>query len=262
MMHITDFSHSFYVWRIDLKKKDATTISHKQQYTMNHIRTPLECRCWITESGDDEPIEYALGAACKTERVNVTEGIWLDPNADFHPVGSSRGLFLRIKSWDRVDKGVMYYPPSRGEQPERNVGRAEEAFDFQRVEVQTREARELDDVTQIVTAINAGRVLVSRTTFEIRGGHQVQLEYPVKTINSSDHDGFYQIDTGPVLFPDLTLGHKHMIGNLRLAYVAHNAPDWAEFLLNVPVDLTDDLRVNHYAMAQRVDAKNTLYEVV
>ena len=83
-----------------------------------------------------------------------------------------------------------------------------------------------------------------------------------QAVYCDDHDGYYQLDTGPVLFPDLSLGHEAMIGNLRLAYVAHNAPDWAEFLLNVPVSIADDMRVNHYAQPQRVDAVNTLYEGV
>ncbi|MAE66914.1 MAG: hypothetical protein CMJ18_21865 [Phycisphaeraceae bacterium] len=228
---------------------------------MNHVRAPLECLCWITESEGDEPIRYALATACKAERVNVDEDIWLEPNADFHPVGADNGLFLRIKSWDRADKGVMYYPPSRGVQPERNVGVADEAFDFQRIEVRTRQARLLEDVDQVIAAILEGRPLVARSAFSPDGVRCVLLEYPVKTINTSDRDGYYQVDTGPVLFPDLSLSHEHMIGNLRLAYVAHNAPDWAEFLLNVPVPVTDDVRVNHFAKAQRVDAVNTLFEV-
>ena len=54
------------------------------------------------------------------------------------------------------------------------------------------------------------------------------IEYPVKTINVSERDRYYQVDTGPVLFPDLSIGHESFVGNFRLAYIAHNCADWAE----------------------------------
>ena len=64
-----------------------------------------------------------------------------------------------------------------------------------------------------------------------------------------------------MLFPDLSLGEEALIANLRLAYVAHNAPDWAEFLVNVPTPLTEEIAVHHYSKPQRVKAKNTMLDV-
>ncbi len=260
-MEVCDFSHSFLRWRIDLDKKSAKTVSHKQNCTLNDIRAPLECRCLYTQAQSGRCTEYALGAACKTERVNVDRDIWLDPNADFHPIGSDE-YYLRIKSWDRCDKGVMLYPPSLGVQSERQVGRIADTFDCHFIHVEITKGRILETAEQIFQAVVEYKTLVCHTEFELENADLVQLQYPVKTINVSDRDGFYQVDTGPVLFPDLTIGHEKPLGNLRLAYIAHNCPDWAEFVVNVPTPLTEEISVNHYSKAVRVvTTKNTMIEV-
>ena len=246
---VCDFSRSYHVWRIDLASRPMVTVSQKQPFTINQVRVPLECRCTL------DGTEFVLGTACKTEKVNVERDIWMVPNADFHPIASETE-YLRIKSWDCCDKGIMLDPPSRGPQPERGTGKAEEAFVFQRIEVRTVEARELTTTDEIVEAAMGSSPLVAQTEFRIDGGTEVVLEYPVKTINFSDKDGFYQVDTGPVLFPK-TSG----IDGLHLAYIAHNAPGWAEFLVNEPTPLTGEISVNHYSRPVRVDARIRMYAI-
>lgn len=78
--------------------------------------------------------QYVLGAACKAERVNVERDIWIDPNADYNPIASDE-FYMRIKSWDRCEKRVMYYPPSRGVQPERQPGRVSDAYERQLTQI-------------------------------------------------------------------------------------------------------------------------------
>ena len=73
---------------------------------------------------------------------------------------------------------------------------------------------------------------------------------------------FSQVDTGPVLWPDLSIGHELFIGNFRLAFIAHNGPDWAELIVNVPTSATDDVEVHHFSKPVRLETKNTMFEVV
>lgn len=247
---VCDFSRSYHIWRVDIESRPLVTVSEKQPFSVNHVRTPLECRCHLNGT------EYVLGAACKTEKVNVERDIWMIPNADFHPVGSETE-YLRIKSWDRCDKGVMLDPPSRGEAPERRWGKAADAYDLQYNEIRLTEARELTTTEGIVTAGLGTNPMVARTEFTIDDGTEVVLEYPVKSINVSDKDNFYQVDTGPVLFP-----RTGGIEGLFLAYIGHNASDWAEFLVNEPTPLTDEISVNHYSRPVRVDVRNRMYEIM
>ena len=72
----------------------------------------------------------------------------------------------------------------------------------------------------------------------------------------------YQVDTGPVLFPDLSIGHDQFVGNFRLAYVAHNCPTWAEFIVNVPTRVADGIDVDHYSKPVRQDVRNEMIELV
>jgi hypothetical protein len=249
---VCDFSRSYYIWQVNLESRPLVTVSERQPFTLNYVRVPLECRCHLRFPGEDRDTQYVLGAACKTERVNVKRDVWMMPNADYQPVASETE-YLRIKSWDRCDKGVLLDPPARGPQLERQVGRAEDAYDFQRVDLRAGNARELRSTGEIIETALGGDPLTSRTEYETDEGVRVRIEYPVKAINVSEKDGYYHVDTGPVLFYDASIGHERPIGNLRLAYVAHNAPDWAEFIVNVPTPLNDEISVNHYARPVRVD---------
>ena len=95
-------------------------------------------------------------------------------------------------------------------------------------------------------------------------GYEVVIEHPVKTINTSEREGVYQTDTGPVLLPDLRdariAGEAALVGCLDLAYSAFNARDWAEFIVMAPTPLTSELSVNHYSLPRRIEhVRNTLW---
>ena len=249
-MQICDFQRSFLTFRIDATKQEAITHSHKAALTLNNARIALECRCIISADGEDT--EYVLGASCKTERCYVSEDIWTDPNADFCPVVSNQDMLL-IKRWDKTDKGVMLHPPSLGPQPERQVDAVARAWDRLDVRVEMTEGQPLSSVSDIIEATFEGRPLICQTRLTTPDGRDVLLEYPIKTINVNERDTVYQVDTGPLLFVDPVPDSEPDIAGLRLAYVAHNAPDWAEFLINVPTPLTEDLSVHHYSRVERID---------
>lgn len=258
-MQVCDFGRSFLTFRIDLEKKPPITMSHKPAVTLNNARIQLECRCRIANVDGDQSTEYVLGASCKTEKVNVERDIWTQPNADFCPV-VSQDRFLLIKRWDRCNKGVMLYPPSLGEQPQRQVGASTEAWESLRIDVYMTEGRVLQTTEQVLEAVLDNRPIVSQTEFDTSDGKRVLLEYPVKTINAGEREGFYQIDTGPVLLPDVS-GDAGSIDGLRLAFVAHNAPDWAEFVVNVPTPVSDGIEVHHYSRSVRLETTNRMIEI-
>ena len=57
------------------------------------------------------------------------------------------------------------------------------------------------------------------------------MEYPVKTMNTNRANDIYQVDTGPVAFPDLSQRHARHVDALSLAFVVFNAPHFADFVL-------------------------------
>jgi hypothetical protein len=260
---VTDFSRSFVRFRIDLLEIQPKTVSQSPPFTLNNARFPLECRCRITRGDGDAAAteEYVLGASCKAEQVHVRENIWHEPAADMCIVASG-DEFLVIKSWDRNNPGVMLNPPELGEQPERQAGKTVDAFSDLRIDVRKSPGQLLTSTEEIVAAMLDNRPLVSQTEFSTPDGAQVLLEYPVKVINASEREMFYQVDTGPVLVPDATaFDGTHRISELRLAFIAHNTLGCTELLLNVPTPIGRGISANHYSRSLAVDAVNRMIAV-
>jgi len=253
-MNVPDFAISSLSFRIDFAKQTAITVSHKPPSTLNNVRIQLESRCVITDRVSNTTTAYVLGASCKTERVGVDKDIWLEPNADFCLVLSS-SEFLIMKSWDKNNKGVMLYPASLGAQPERQIGYIKDAYDATSIELKMAEARALTQ-EEIVTTTLAGALLNGRIEFSALERYDVLIDFPIKTMNVSERDWIYQTDTGPVLFPDFSEPFDRLIETLQLAYVAYNCADWAEFIVQVPTPLNDEISVNHFSKSVRLDTKN------
>jgi hypothetical protein len=123
------------------------------------------------------------------------------------------------------------------------------------LDMATASGRALESVDAVLAAFAGAAAVVARTEYQACG-YAIALEYPVKTVNFSERERYYQVDTGPILFPGLeAIGEDDMppLAACRLAFVAHNAPDWAEFLVCVPTPLKDGLRVHHYSKNVRVE---------
>jgi hypothetical protein len=109
--------------------------------------------------------------------------------------------------------------------------------------------------------MTAGEPLVSQTELrDEKTGRRAVIECPVKTINWNRDKGEWQVDTGPVLLPDLTAPPAEWSRKLRLAYVAFNAFDWAEFIVEEPTPILqagqEVGKVHHYHGQVQLKARN------
>ncbi len=66
------------------------------------------------------------------------------------------------------------------------------------------------------------------------------IEYPIKTMNISMDKSVYQVDTGPIALPELEKRYDPPIDALRLAFVAFNTPDFADFVVEQPTPVIQD----------------------
>ncbi len=254
-MQAVDFSRSFISFRVDWEKKKSQTASHKPPYTLNNCRIELECVCTI-EGQDGFSEQFALGASCKTERVGVDQDIWTEPNADFVPL-FGREKFLILKAFDRAGKTVKLYPPSLGNQPERQVGSIAENYNSGGIKIVRTKAEVLDSPQAIVEATLANEPLIAIT--QLSGSrYTATLEYPVKSMNANERDWVYQTDTGPMLLPDFERQPDDLIAGMELAYSAFNCPDWIELLVRVPTPIADGISVHHYSRSLHLDAHNQM----
>lgn len=257
---VTDFQRSSVRWRIDTTKKAVLTVSRPLPMTLNNVRAAVDARAVVTHLASGRVCDYVLTASCKAEQVWVHRDVWHQPNADMCMVAGV-DEFMVIKRWDRADKGVMRCPPSLGPQPERQVDRPGDCFDRFGIDRSVSRGRLLANVEDIIAALSGATPVVAETEYET-AGHRVLLEYPVKVVNFSERERYYQVDTGPVLLPLFEGGWSSPLECCQLAYVAHNSPVWAEFIVCVPTPLADRIRVHHYSRSLRVEpVRNRLIAV-
>jgi hypothetical protein len=248
---VTDFERSYLRFRIDTTKKTPKTVSRKLPMTLNNVRFKLDARVVITHKALGRVHDYVLTSSCKSEQVWVKRDIWHQPNADMCMM-AGRKEFLVYKRWDRTDKGVMLFPPSLGVQPERQLGDPSVSFDRFSIDLVKRPGHVLGNLDAILAALMTDTPVLGQTEYEARG-HQVFLEYPVRCVNFSERERYYQVDTGPILLPDLDQEYKTLLEGCRLAYIAHNCPEWAELIVCVPTPLTDAIKVHHYSQSIRIE---------
>ncbi|MFM8291857.1 MAG: hypothetical protein ACKOC4_09180 [Planctomycetia bacterium] len=260
---VTDFRRAFLRWTLDTTVKPPRTVSRPLPMTLNHVRMPVEATATLVHEATGEEVRYALGAECRTEQVWVDRDVWHEPNAGMCLIGGRRHCLVE-KHWARANFAATLHPPQLGGQPERHLFDPQEAFADFAMDLPAIAAVELGSVDEIIAALAGDATVVSRTEYRACG-HAITLEYPVKTVNHSERERYYQVDTGPVLFPGLTGigadGEPALLA-CRLAYVAHNALDWAEFIVCVPTPVAAGIEVHHYSRSVRVEGtRNRMFRV-
>jgi hypothetical protein len=266
IMQVLDFPRSSVTWRIDLDELPPATLSHRPPYPMNNSRISLESRCTVFDEETGRTQTFVLGASCKTEQVGAAADLFLIPNADFMPIlaedSTGPNRFMHLKTFARVGHTAAQFGSDSGaRQPDRLVVPIEGTFVRLHLDLVAREAVELPDARAIVEATFAGDPLVVHTVIR-RGRYTATIEFPIKTMNANERAWIYQTDTGPVLFPDLEAAPDDVMRRLDVAFAAHNAPDWIEFIVRRRTMIAEGVEVYHYSEPIRMDGvQNTIYRI-
>jgi hypothetical protein len=216
----------------------------------NSPRFWVESRLQITDPATKTVRTYYQCGSCKSERTIPPRDLFPDDNYDFLPVfGDVDCVIFRHRA--RADEGYRGVAPVAG------------AWGGMVPLLRRFKGRVLSTSKEISDAMTAGLPLVAQT--EIRDektGRTAVIECPVKTINWFRTTGQWQIDTGPVLLPDLSVPPEQWSQNLRLAFVAFNAWDWAEFIAEkltpVVAGGKEVAKVYHYSAPAQTKARNAL----
>jgi len=248
---VTDFERSYVRWRIDTTMQAAVTVSQPLPMTLNNVRAPLDARAVVTELATGRQRDFVLTVSCKAEQVWVERDVWHDPPADMCMIAAHDEVLV-VKRWDRAGRTVMRYPPALGAQPERHREDPARCFDRYEIGRVERPGRLVASVGEITETLFTDTPAVAQMEYGTGGCH-VLLEYPVKIVNFSERERYYQVDTGPVLLPELTDDDRPLIETLQLAFVAHNGSDWAEFLVCEPTAVTPEVKVHHYSRVVRLE---------
>lgn len=212
----------------------------------NNARIQVECRCEFSDADRRLTEELFLVASCKSEDTYAPRDLFLQPNYDFCGLFNEQ-QFAIIRTHadaaqDAPDAALV-------------VGRFERVYR----QIVTCPARLLETPAQVVEATLAGQPLVARTHLaDPAGRFRCLLEYPVKTMNANDLQMIFQVDTGPVPFPSWEPDLELTVARLRLAYVAFNAPDFADFVLLAPTQLAPGVLTPHFSEVISVEARNEI----
>ena len=218
----------------------------------NRVRFWVESRTVLID-GESRTEFYQCGS-CKSENTFGEKDLFYGDNYDFLPIlGEGHWLVFRrtarLNPKYREIKAVegMWGPP----------------------DLKLREAKKvtvLDSFEKIRDFSAAAVPIVSRTELsDEQTGLRAIIEAPVKTLNISIDRSMYQVDTGPIGYPDLSQRFEPRIDCLKLAFVAFNAPHFADFVVEQPTAVVEDeqekCRIHHYSSPFSKPAKNTLLAV-
>lgn len=220
---------------------------------MNSVRMWIESRTVITDTKTGKTIEYFQGGACKSEDTFATKNLFYKDNYDFTPIfGDGKVLVFRRHVNER--KGY------RSIKTMGNMWGSDPIIRLPAAPVIT----ELDTWEKISKATESGVPIVTQTVItNEQTGMSAMIECPCKTININRSKKLYQTDTGPVVLPDLTQKYDELMDSLRLAYIAFNAPDFADFVVEVATPVMEGGKqvasVYHFSELLSFTARNKLF---
>ena len=216
----------------------------------NRVRFWVESRTRIIDEQAGRHEDFYQCASCKSENTFAKQDLFSTDNYDFLPVfGPEDGVIFRRKAWLNPNY--------------RTLKKAAEMWDGQIYKLRRpRTARLLATTAEIRRASHDAVPIVAQTEIaDAATGLRAIIEFPLKTLNIHDERDLYQVDTGPVAFPDLSQRHPTLAASLSLAFVAFNVPTFADFVVEDVTALKDNepAQVRHYSRTLSLPASNRLF---
>jgi len=220
----------------------------------NEVRFWVESRTRIIDERTGQHEDYIQVGSCKGERTFAPNGLFQEDNYDFMPIfGPEHSVAFRRKAY--LNPQYKECLPSMD-------------FPFGGPRYYLTEGVKTDELRDNEAIVNANYALLPIVSQTEIWNDETQLraiiECPAKTINSRREDHSYQVDTGPIVFPDLSVRHDRYVDGISLAFVAFNVPHFADFVLEVPTTVGEGqqaCQVHHYSELLSYKARNTMWSV-
>lgn len=230
-------------------------ICHKgESGASNAVRFWVESRTTVIDEKNSATHIYYQCASCKSEHTFAEKNLFQQDNYDFLPIFGGGKL-------------LIFRRPARISDTYRMVKNVEDVWGVPILKLPAADpVTELDTWDKIRAATDAGLPIVTQTEFsDEKTGLRAVIECPTKTMNIEPKRKMYQVDTGPIAYPDLSKVYDPPIDCLRLAFIAFNAPDFADFVVEQPTPVMENgkelARIYHYSGPFSVKAKNVLLAV-
>lgn len=214
---------------------------------INLARIQLDAICTIEQGGTTTA--YHLIAPCRSEYMYRDDRLFQLPNYDFRGIWTDSEYRIIRTGWTTDRDG-----PESGDSADR--------FAWTSLQIRTRaDAALLDDDAAVVEATRAGRPIVAVSEIsDTATGIRATLEYPVKTMNVARNPDRFQVDTGPLILPNVGSSAARGVDRLDLAHVVYWKRDRAEFVVRAPVPVADGspITVTDYSEIRTMPATHRL----
>ena len=219
----------------------------------NNARLQVESVCTLTDEKAGTTWEYFFFASCKSEDTFAKKNLFYEDNYDFCGIFSD-------------EEYVIFRTHSTHTEQFRDQGLWRDRFEEVHRHIVRVEGRELGKDAEIVHASLRNIPLIGQVEIARADGTLgATLEFPIKTMNANDIQNIYQVDTGPLAFPDFEMEVERHVERLSPAYVAYNAPDFADFVVQqafpIVVEGREVIRVTHYSRLVSLPAKTRVIAV-
>ena len=223
----------------------------------NAVRFWIESRTTVIDERTGVSTQFYQCASCKSEHTFAEKDLFQEDNYDFLPIFGG----------PEAEDLLIFRRPARLSDRYREIKKSEEVWGKPILRLREgQHVKVLDTWEQVRDATAAAVPIVSQT--EIRDpdtGLRAIIECPVKTMNVSLQRQMYQVDTGPVAFADLSQRADPLIEMLSLAFIAFNAPHFADFVIEQPTPVIEEdnelCQIHHYSNPISLPARNTLLAV-
>ena len=215
----------------------------------NSVRILIDAACTLIDDETGRSDIYYLIAPCRAEHTHADDDLIQMPSYEFCGI------------WGASDKHYIrtHWVSGRDRYEYQHLDKAD-TLDIRYLS----STRKLTDNDAIFEAtMESSEPLISRTTIhDDLDRITAVLEYPVKTMNVKEEPVRYQVDTGPLILPDLGRDAEHPIERFDVAHVVYNRFDEAQFILRKPVagreGTAPEQYTTDYSEIRIVGAKNEL----
>jgi len=222
--------------------------------SFNAVRFWIESRTILYDDTAGSQLTIYQCGSCKSEATFAKENLLQEDNYDFMPIyGGEHMLIFRrhVDARDRYRELALV---------EEMWGKPNMRLNYGTQVTELKSFEQIRDVTATDTPLAAQTEITNEET-----GLRCLMEYPIKTMNISIDDSIWQVDTGPIAFPDLSKRCDPAVDSVRLAFAVFNAPHFCDFVIEQPTPVIRNgqevCQVNHYSNPFSLPAKNRVLAV-
>ena len=255
-MQICNYGISSVTWTAQHDPTDKRNPGH-MPWDNKAVRILIDSRCEIINNQTGSSEWFYLITPCRTEWMYRDDILWQDnPNLEF----------VGIFSETHHKSGHVQVPDKlKPKQDMNTVGQTtKDLKDFHTNLSYYKSVVELTNDSDVIKAtLNLTPIVATTEIKSPDSKSTVVIEYPIKTMNYVEDRERFQVDTGPIIFPDFDITSRYDIEKLQLAFVCYNNRTIAEFVSRVPTPVgnsdTNEIETMEYSKITRTHVKTKLF---